>query len=95
VSAKISDELREKRREAGRIGGKIGGKRRLVTMTKAKRVHLAYIAGLQGGAPVRIDHEQVRALREQGLKYREIAKQMKISIPSVARILGAQPKAKR
>jgi hypothetical protein len=29
------------------------------------------------------------------LKYREIAKQMKISIPSEARILGAQPKAKR
>ena len=48
---------------AGRLGGKIGGKRRLVTMTKAKRVHLAYIAGLQGGAPIRIDHEQVRALR--------------------------------
>jgi hypothetical protein len=58
-------------------------------------VHLAYIAGLQGGAPIRIDHAKVRELRAHGLKYREIAEQMKISIPSVARILGAQPKAKR
>jgi DNA invertase Pin-like site-specific DNA recombinase len=87
VSADISDELRKKRRKWGRAGGKIGGKRRLETMTKAKRVHLAYLAGLQGGAPIRIDHDTVRALRAQGLKYREIAEQMGISIPSVSRIL--------
>ena len=49
MSADISDELWEQRREAGPAGGKIGGKRCLV---KAKRVHLAYIAGLQGGAPI-------------------------------------------
>jgi DNA invertase Pin-like site-specific DNA recombinase len=95
VSADISDELRKKRRKWGRAGGKVGGKRRLETMTRAKRVHLAYMAGLQGGAPIRIDHARVRELRELGLKYREIAGQMGISIPSVARILAAQPKAKR
>ena len=87
MSADISDELRQKRREWGRAGGKVGGKRRLVTMSKAKRYHLAYMAGLQGGAPIRIDYDKVRELRAQGLKYREIAGQMKISIPSVARIV--------
>jgi hypothetical protein len=88
VSADISDELRKKRRKWGRAGGKVGGKRRLVTMSKAKRYHLAYIAGLQGGAPIRIDHDKVKALRAEGLKLREIAEQMKISIPSVSRILA-------
>ena len=87
MSADISDELRKKRRKWGRAGGKIGGKRRLETMTKAKRVHLAYLAGRHGGAPIRSDHDTVRALRAQGLKYREIAEQMGISIPSVSRIL--------
>jgi hypothetical protein len=32
----------------------------------------------------------MRALREQGLKYREIAEQMGISIPSVARIVNSK-----
>jgi DNA invertase Pin-like site-specific DNA recombinase len=62
-------------------------KRRLVTMSKAKRYHIAYMAGIQGGRPTVIDHAKVRALREQGLKYREIAEQLGISMPSVARIL--------
>ena len=92
MSADISDELRKKRRKWGRAGGKVGGKRRLVTMTKAKRVHLAYIAGLQGGRPVVIDHEKVKELRAEGLKLREIAEQMKISIPSVSRILRERKK---
>jgi DNA invertase Pin-like site-specific DNA recombinase len=77
------EELRERMSRAG----KVGGKRRLVTMTKAKRYHLAYVAGVQGGAPRKIDHEKVRELREQGLKYREIAEQLNISMPSVSRIL--------
>ena len=89
MSADISDELRKKRRKWGRAGGKIGGKRRLETMTKAKRVALAYIAGLQGGTPIRIDHAKVRELRAAGLKLREIAVQLGISIPSVSRILKA------
>jgi hypothetical protein len=63
------------------------GKRRLVTMTKAKRVALAYQAGLKGGAPRQIDHEKVKALRAEGKKYREIAAELGISIPSVSRIL--------
>lgn len=67
--------------------GKIGGKRRLETMTKAKRVALAYQAGIQGGAPIRIDHGRVLKLRAQGLKWREIAVEMGVSIASVARIL--------
>jgi predicted DNA-binding protein (UPF0251 family) len=83
MSAEISDELREKRREWGRQGGK----RRLETMTKAKRTALAYQSGVKGGAPRRIDHEKVKALRVEGLKHREIAVAMEISMPSVARIL--------
>jgi hypothetical protein len=92
VSADISDELREKRREWGRAGGKVGGKRRLVTMSKAKRYHLAYIAGLQGGAPRKYDHDQVRALGAAGKKAEEIAAELGMSVPSVYRILA---KAKR
>ena len=91
MTKKAADKLRARMSAMG----KIGGKRRLETMTKAKRVALAYQAGLQGGAPIRIDHEKVRALRAQGLKYREIAEQMGISLPSVARILAAKPKPKR
>ena len=30
-------------------------------------------SGLKGGRKIRIDHAKVRELREQGLKYREIA----------------------
>ena len=70
-----------------RAGGKVGGTGRLVTMSKAKRYHIAYMAGIQGGAPIRIDHEKVKALRAEGLKLREIAERMGISIPSVSRIL--------
>jgi hypothetical protein len=63
------------------------GKRRLVTMSKAKRYHLAYVAGIQGGRPIVIDHARVKALRAEGLKLREIAEQLGISIPSASRIL--------
>jgi DNA invertase Pin-like site-specific DNA recombinase len=84
MKKKVTDELRARMSAMA--------KRRLVTMSKAKRYHIAYMAGIQGGRPVRIDHAKVRELREQGLKYREIAEQMGISIPSVARILAAQPK---
>ena len=85
MSKKVTDKLRARMSAMG----KVGGKRRLETMTKAKRVHLAYIAGLQGGAPIRIDHAKVRELRAAGLKLREIAVQLGISIPSVSRILKA------
>jgi hypothetical protein len=72
-------ELRERMSRAG--------KGRLRTMTAAKRVALAYQAGVQGGAPRKIDHEKVLKLRERGLKWREIAAELGISMPSVARIL--------
>jgi DNA invertase Pin-like site-specific DNA recombinase len=84
MTKKVTDELRARMSAMA--------KRRLVTMSKAKRYHIAYIAGIQGGRPVRIDHAKVRKLREQGLKYREIAEQMEISIPSVARILAKEKK---
>jgi DNA invertase Pin-like site-specific DNA recombinase len=92
MTDEISDEERRKRwREWGRAGGKkggaIGGKRRLETMSKAQRTALAYQAGVQGGRPVVIDHERVKALRAEGMKYREIAQEMGISLASVARIL--------
>jgi hypothetical protein len=80
---KVGDELRARMSALG----KVGGKRRLVTMSKAKRYHLAYVAGIQGGRPVVIDHEKVKALRAEGRKYREIAAELGISIPSVSRIL--------
>jgi DNA invertase Pin-like site-specific DNA recombinase len=70
-------------------------KRRLVTMSKAKRYYIAYMAGIQGGAPVRIDHAKVRELRAQGLKYREIAGRLGISIPSVARIMNSKERKRR
>jgi hypothetical protein len=35
-----------------------------------------------------IDHEKVKAPRAEGLKYREIAAELGISMPSVARILA-------
>jgi hypothetical protein len=63
-------------------------KRWLVTMSKAKRYYIAYMAGVHGGRPVTIDHAKVKALREAGLKHREIAGQLKISLPSVYRNLG-------
>jgi DNA invertase Pin-like site-specific DNA recombinase len=56
-------------------------------MTPWHRKVRAHKAGLEGGAPIRIDHEKVKELRAQGSKYREIAEQMGISIPSVLRIL--------
>jgi hypothetical protein len=56
-------------------------------MAAAKRVALAYQAGVLGGAPRKINHERVLKLRERGLKWREIAGEMGISIASVARIL--------
>jgi hypothetical protein len=90
VTKKVTDKLRARMSAMG----KVGGQRRLETMTKAKRVALAYQAGLQGGAPIRIDHAKVRALGAQGLKYREIAEQMGISIPSVARIVNSKERKK-
>jgi DNA invertase Pin-like site-specific DNA recombinase len=80
MTKEVTDELRARMSAMA--------KRRLVTMSKAKRYYIAYMAGIQGGRPVRIDHAKVRELRAQGLKYREIAKKLKISIPSVARILA-------
>jgi hypothetical protein len=56
-------------------------------MTAAKRTALSYAAGLQGGAPRKIDHAKVRELHAAGKKYREIAAELGISMPSVARIL--------
>jgi hypothetical protein len=47
MSKKVTDKLRARMSAMG----KVGGKRRLETMTKVKRVALAYQAGLQGGAP--------------------------------------------
>jgi transcriptional regulator with XRE-family HTH domain len=45
------------------------------------------VAGVQGGRPVVINHEKVKALRAEGLKLREIAERLNISIPSVSRIV--------
>jgi hypothetical protein len=73
------EQLRERMSRAG--------KGRMQTMTAAKRVALAYQAGVQGGAPRKIDHEKVLALRDAGKKWREIAERMGISMASVARIL--------
>lgn len=93
MSADISDEQRKKLSKWGRIGGKkggsAGGKMSLRTMTPWQRKLRAHKAGLEGGAPVRIDHAKVRELRVQGLKYREIAERMGISMASVVRILNA------
>ena len=93
MSADISDEQRKKLSKWGRIGGKkggsAGGKMSLRTMTPWERKVRAHNAGLKGGRKMRIDHAKVRELRAQGLKYREIAEQMCISIPSVSRILKA------
>jgi hypothetical protein len=92
VTDEISNDRRKKLREWGRAGGlkggPIGDKRRLITMTKAKRTVLAYEAGVQGGAPRKINHNQVRALGAAGLKYREMAAELNTSMPSVARILA-------
>ena len=91
MSADLSDEQREKLREWGRIGGKkggsVGGLMSRWTMTPWERKVRAHKAGLKGGAPRKIDHERVRALRAAGKKYREIAAELGISIPSVSRIL--------
>ena len=91
MSADISDEQRAKLRKWGRIGGKkggsAGGKMSLRTMTPWERKVRAHNAGLKGGRKIRIDHAKVRVLREQGLKWREIAERMGISMPSVARIV--------
>jgi hypothetical protein len=82
----------EERRKRLREWGKRGGKRRLETMTKAKRTALAYEAGIKGGAPRTIDREKVRKLRDQGLKHREIAAALGIGIASVGRILKEEDK---
>ena len=58
MKKKVTDELRARMSAMA--------KRRLVTMSKAKRYHIAYMAGIQGGRPVRIDHAKVRELRAQG-----------------------------
>jgi hypothetical protein len=95
MSTDADDELKEKQRAWGRIGGKkggqkggrIGGKMSLKTMTPWERKVRAHKAGLKGGRKIRIDHAKVRELRAQGFKYREIAEQLSISIPSVSRIV--------
>ena len=92
MSAESSDDLTAKRREWSRMGGKMS----LRTMTSWERKVRAHKAGLAGGAPRRIDHERVLALREQGKKYREIAAELGISMPSVARIVAkGQKRTKR
>jgi hypothetical protein len=63
------------------------GKRRLETMTKAKRVSLAYQAGVKGGRPRLIDREKMLKLRAAGKLHREIAEEMGVSMATVARIL--------
>ena len=47
----------------GKKGGSAGGKMSLRTMTPWQRKVRAHKAGLEGGAPRKIDHERVRALR--------------------------------
>jgi len=47
---------------------------------------------LKGGAPRKIDHDKVKALRAEGKKHREIAAEMGISMPSVERILQESKK---
>jgi len=88
ISAERREQLREWGRAGGKKGGPIGGRRKMARMTAWERKVQAHEAGLAGGgAPRKIDHAKVRELREQGLLYREIAEQMGISMPSVARIL--------
>jgi hypothetical protein len=98
VSADISEEQRKKLRKWCRIGGKkggsAGGKMSSRNMTPWKRKLRAHKAGLEGGAPRKIDHERVRVLRAAGKKYREIAAELGISMPSVTRIL-AKPAPKK
>lgn len=88
MSGKREDDLAAQRREWCRLGGKMS----LRTMTSWERKVRAHKAGLAGGAPRRIDHERVLALREQGKLYREIAAELGISMPSVARILAKKRK---
>ena len=84
MSGEREDDLAAKRREWSRIGGKMS----LRTMTPWERKVRAHKAGLAGGAPRQIDHERVLALRAAGKLYREIAEELGISMPSVARILA-------
>jgi hypothetical protein len=83
MSADADDGLKEKQRAWGREGGKMS----LLTMTPWERKVRAHEAGIQGGRPIRIDHDKVRELRAQGLKHREIAAELGISLASVARIV--------
>jgi hypothetical protein len=71
----------------GKKGGGIGGRMSRWTMTPWERKVRAHEAGLKGGASRKIDHEKVKELRAEGLKLREIAPEMNISMPSVSRIL--------
>jgi len=63
------------------------GKRRLVTMTQAKRTALSYAAGVKGGRPRLIDRERMLELRAARKLHREIAEELGVSMASVARIL--------
>ena len=63
------------------------GKRRLVTMTQAKRTALSYVAGVKGGRPRLIDRERMLELRAAGKLHREISEALGVSMASVARIL--------
>jgi DNA invertase Pin-like site-specific DNA recombinase len=93
MDEEISEERRAQLREWGRAGGKkggpIGGRRKMARMTAWERKVQAHEAGLAGGgAPRKIDHGKVKELRAAGKKYREIAEEMGISMPSVSRILN-------
>ena len=91
MKKKPGEDQREFLRRIGKKGGKnaagAGGRATLESMTPAARIARAYNAGRQGGHPVVIEHERVKALRAEGKKWREIAERMGISMASVARIL--------
>jgi DNA invertase Pin-like site-specific DNA recombinase len=74
------EQLRERMSRAG--------KGRLRTMSPGKRTHLAYVAGVKGGAPRQYDHDEVRRLKAAGKKAEEIAAELGMSVPSVYRILA-------
>ena len=91
MKKKPGENQREFLRRIGRQGGKnaagAGGRATLESMTPAARIARAYNAGVQGGRPVVIDHAKVLELRAAGKKYREISKELAISMASVARIV--------
>ena len=75
------------------------GKRRLVTMTQAKRTALSYAAGVKGGRPRLIDRERMLELRAAGKLHRGVLEELNVSMASVthrtpnrSRISSARPR---